>query len=242
MSNYILGKDGELFHYGVKGMKWGVRKDENAKIKATSKRTYDESRRIGASKDVSRRLAWDNERDVRSSIIANRAIDSVNQGSNDAKQRAKNYQNALNLTNTLAADQLARYARDRDTVKFLDERIQKLRNKPENVKRRKKIDQLTTDSELLELSILEAEERYTRYKNVANQILDKMKNDNALVYRTRKNTIGGHAGNGTSTYSVFGTDYDVKKKTGSKRERKKFSDSNHKEYAPSILKTTVYYY
>lgn len=242
MADYIISNDGELMHYGVKGMKWGVRKDEKTKIKTNSKRTYDESRRIGASKDISRRLAWDNERDSHSAIIANRAIDAVNQGSNDAKQRAKNYQNALNLTNTLAADQLARYARDRDTAKFLDERIQKLRNKPENVKRRKKIDQLTTDSELLELSMIEADERYSRYKNVANQILDKMKNDNSVVYRTRKNTIGGHASNGSSMYSVFGTDYDVKKKTDSKRERKKFSDSNHKEYAPSILKTTVYYY
>lgn len=26
MSNYILTTDGELYHYGVKGMKWGVRK------------------------------------------------------------------------------------------------------------------------------------------------------------------------------------------------------------------------
>lgn len=27
MSNYIFGQDGELYHYGVKGMKWGVRRE-----------------------------------------------------------------------------------------------------------------------------------------------------------------------------------------------------------------------
>ena len=29
MADYIITKDGELYHYGVKGMKWGVRKTQN---------------------------------------------------------------------------------------------------------------------------------------------------------------------------------------------------------------------
>ena len=37
MSNYILGKDGELFHYGVKGMKWGVRRAEKKQAKIEKK-------------------------------------------------------------------------------------------------------------------------------------------------------------------------------------------------------------
>ncbi len=31
MNDYNLIPNGELFHYGVKGMKWGVRKDRNTK-------------------------------------------------------------------------------------------------------------------------------------------------------------------------------------------------------------------
>lgn len=229
----------ELYHYGVKGMKWGVRKDERAKIKAARKQTYDASRQLGADKYTSRKLAWQSERDVRSAITTNRAIDAVARGSKDAKQRAKDYQNAINLANRSAANQLGNYANAQDNVKFIDKRIEKLRNKPENVRRRKKIEALTTDSKLLKLSMREADIRYKQYKMAANQIMDKMSKDNAVVYRTRRRELGGSP-NGNEAYSVWGTDYDVKKKTGNKREQKKFSDSNRKEYDMSVTKFIYY--
>lgn len=34
MGNYILTSDGELYHYGVPGMKWGVRRQEKMRLKA----------------------------------------------------------------------------------------------------------------------------------------------------------------------------------------------------------------
>lgn len=36
MFDYIIGKDGELYHYGVKGQKWGVRRYQNKDGSLTS--------------------------------------------------------------------------------------------------------------------------------------------------------------------------------------------------------------
>ena len=53
MANYIIRND-ELYHYGVKGMKWGVRKVRST-IKTASKR----SNRYDVTKDLADKLASD---------------------------------------------------------------------------------------------------------------------------------------------------------------------------------------
>ena len=43
MSEYILTSDGELMHYGVPGMKWGVRRATKRLSKATTKEQRDKA-------------------------------------------------------------------------------------------------------------------------------------------------------------------------------------------------------
>lgn len=57
MSNYILTADGELYHYGVKGQKWGVRrfqKKDGSLTSAGKKRRKDTSNWSEDAKEVAR--------------------------------------------------------------------------------------------------------------------------------------------------------------------------------------------
>lgn len=62
MSNYILTSEGELYHWGVKGMKWGVRRSQNKEQKRLAKAQKKEQKRLAKAqkkwdRDVSEN--WD---------------------------------------------------------------------------------------------------------------------------------------------------------------------------------------
>lgn len=73
-NNYILTSNGELYHWGVKGMKWGVRRYQNKDGSLTSagkkrqkKLTADEKERASRKKDLKNRRTM-SDADLRKKI------------------------------------------------------------------------------------------------------------------------------------------------------------------------------
>ena len=61
MADYIMTKDGELLHYGVKGMKWGVRRYQNSdgSLTPAGKKRYDRDVRENNAKKKDNRINID---------------------------------------------------------------------------------------------------------------------------------------------------------------------------------------
>ena len=101
---YILTKDGELYHYGVLGMKWGVHRAQqrqakyDAKIrnaKQTGEEDIKEWKEIGQyrNKDVSKQIA-------RSRKITNKQVAKFTKKKNKGQKITKRTQNAVNKMTT----------------------------------------------------------------------------------------------------------------------------------------------
>lgn len=74
MSNYVISQDGELYHYGVKGTKWGVRraKKTNSKIaSAYRKKAKDERDAQGELKAIN---AYRKSKGKKPTAIANKQM------------------------------------------------------------------------------------------------------------------------------------------------------------------------
>ena len=242
----------ELVHYGVKGMRWGVRRYQNKDGSLTpagyARKTREDLRAVGVSKSIANREGRWRGRQVRQINKVNAAIDRINANQYTGKQHgklAKDYATAINGLRELEANDRHRTYVNRDHLADNARRAERLsRMNYEKAKRR--VDKLLSDSEFMELSLVEATERLERghYRRSADQLISKMANDTRLVYRTKDRVIATTSGlEGNAYYQTSGTKYYTKANNKSRSKRKKYTDPYYKrEHRDEDTKVTQYYY
>lgn len=227
----------ELYHYGVKGMKWGVRKAIKNERRKLRKEVYKDGKELGASSFSRNRRA--HMLSTRKAIDATREeYDRQLAGKQTGKERANAYQNVIKNLNEATALSTAEILSNAESIEWNMAKIEKLRNKPENARRRKKIDRIANDTALMQMAMQDAMYQRQKYKDLTQQYVDRMSKDNAVVFRTKNKSLGGF-----DSYYVAGTDYTVKANDKKRQKDKRFSDpSNKKQYKEEVYKVTYVYY
>lgn len=240
----------ELYHYGIKGMKWGVRRYQNkdGTLTPAGKRrnVMNDYKRIGSSKELERRHGYEALREGKLVDKTLKIVQRLDSKSRDPKytnkQRAKDYESAIRNLNTLKGNELTRSLYDGDRIAFNQFKIQKLNKKSPSKRTIDKIEKLMTDNDLMELRIKDAEKKYNKYEKEVKDLIDIMSKDNSVVYNTRFR-LQSDTGDGDHGYRLGGTDYKVRANTKSRSNSKKYNDPNRKkQYDDELTKYQVVYF
>lgn len=266
MNEFVSSYYGELYRHGVKGQKWGVRRYQNSDGSLTlegKKRYYNKDgslnpvgkgksvelgyRLMGTSKSLAKRHGYYTKLDARDIERINTAINNLNANrytDKQVKRLAKDYETAVNGLKTMMARDSLKSVVDANNIAVNDRAIARFRSKKnQNDRVKRKIDELITDNEFMELNMLEIADRAHEYKSKVDSLVKNMSEDKRLVYRTKDRALAYLAENGSTDYTAYGTKYKIKSNTKSRANSKTYTDPmNKKEYGDTVVKRNYYYY
>ena len=211
----------ELYHFGIKGQKWGVRRYQNKDGSLTptgAKRLLkDDYKAVGATRSLGRRHGYDESYETKTlykSTKAMKRLASNNDGKKYTnKQKAKDYDTAIRGMQKLRDNQLTKSFDDGRMTTYNDVRLSRLNDKKMTNSRQKKISKMVADNEIMQLRLAESVDQYKAYSKTVDKLVKAMSNDKSVVYTTRRKTHANSNEINSEYLSISNTDYKVRGNT-----------------------------